>query len=639
MAYNLWFNVCGLIVLTALILINYIKFTAPFKKYTIFLALLWCSTISTVASITNNLLPGMAPLWLVRLSHTTYFIAHGLVPPLIVLYSYSLTDYTLQDWQTVMPWLLPSAFGMLLLITNWFSPCVFWLDELGGYHRGALMPLIYLITGECFAVAAFILIKNRRLISYRERISLLLFLCLAALSLLYQMLYPHMLVENITCAICLMISQMTVQNPELILDGATDMLTKQGFASFISPQFKRGHCFQVGFLTVDNYHELEKIYGFERIESKLLVIAEFLKQNEECIFARTESSTFCFVDKGFLNRESWDRLMHSLNSQKITEYLKQADVGMRFKIKVGSLECPTNADSFGALMELIDIAAKLPRNDDSCVMQLNAADVLALRRRKQIDSLVRRAVSDNMLYVVYQPIYNVKYDRFCCAEALLRMKTELLGDVSPGEFIQIAEENGSILEMTRFVLESVCSYIRSAGLAELGLDRIHINLSAVDCVQPELASGILDCLARYGISQEQIGLEITETAFSETSDNVLANLFSLSETGLSVMLDDYGTGYSNLSRLAKVPLDVVKIDKTLIDDILDSEAAQIILRNTINMIRGLNKRVLIEGIETKAQADYLTDMGCDFVQGYYYARPMDADSFRGLLCRQRENGK
>lgn len=634
MYYNLWFNICAFIVLSELLVLYYLKFNAPFKKYNIFLFLLWCGMISTVTSITNNVLPGIAPVWVIRTSNILYFLAHGLIPPGLLLYVYSLTDYSLRDWKQLIPWLIPSGFGTLLVMTSWFSDLLFWLDPLGGYHRGIMLPILYLITGYNFLCIAYTLSRYKKVIPRRERLSILIFLVMASLAMVFQLFRPDMLVENFICATCLMVSQLTVQNPEIILDGSTGMLNKQGFSSLLSPQLDRQHHFQVGFLVVDNYHELEKNYGFTRLETKMVILADYLKSHPGCTFARMDNRLFCFTPDNFQAGDSWNDLLQELEGKRMLKYLRQEGVGIRFRVKFGTITCPEDADSFGGLMELIDVAAKLPQDKEHDVVHLSTVDVLNLRRRKQIDELVRNAVANNMLHVVFQPIYCHTGQRFCSAEALLRMRTEKLGNISPAEFIHIAEENGSILQMTEFVVDSVCKFIQSARLKELNLRRIHINLSAVDCMQTDLAAKILACLERNQVSTDMISVEITETAFSSMPDSILANLDSLSDAGISVMLDDYGTGYSNLSRLVNVPLDVVKLDKSLVDDIMISEPARIIMEHTIQMMRKLNKKVLAEGVETKEQAEYLFAHGCSYIQGYYFARPMEPAALEALFREQ-----
>lgn len=636
MASNIWFNVCALFVLTALLVVYYTKFNAPFQKYNIFLWLVWCAEISTIASLCNNVLPGYVPNWVLRTSNTTYFFAHSLIPPALMLYVYSLTDNSLTNWQRLIPWLIPSAFSLLLIITSWYSDGLFWLDEGGIYHRGPLMPLLYLITVYNFIGILFILYKNWRLIPRMEGISVLIFLGLSSGAVIIQLFFPWLLVENFASAMCMMISQLTVQNPELILDGGSGMLNKQGFSNLVSPLFERKRPFQMGFLMVDNYHELEKVYGFTRLESRIRILTDLLKQHSGSIFSRLDNRLFCFVPEGFQNGSGWSSLLRDLEEETLVSNLREERIGVHLQLKIGILNCPQEIDSFGSMMELIDVASQMPMSKSQDVLRLSPVDVMKLQRRKQIAELVRSAVKDNSLFLMYQPVYGIQEGRFCSAEALLRMNTEKLGFISPAEFIPIAEDNGAILQLTRFVVETACNFIRNSNMKALNLRRIHINLSAIDCAQNDLAARILDVVQKSGIEHGMLSAEITETAFSSMPDSILSNLTDLSEAGISIMLDDYGTGYSNLNRLYSMPLDVVKLDKSLVDHVLTSESARIVLENTILMMKRLNKKILVEGVETKEQADYLISLGVNYIQGYYYARPMDSIHLEELFRAQAE---
>ena len=633
---NIWFNVCALCILIALVGLYYIKFRAPFKKYYIFLAMSWMALVSTVASLCNNVLPGHAPIWVLQVSNCVYFVAHGLLLPSLLLYVHSLTDHSLSDWKWLIPWMLPAAFSMLLILTSWYSGSLFFLDEQGGYHRGSMIWLLYLVTGFDYLGILVCLGRSWRVVAPRERNSVVIFLGISLTAVVIQLFFPWLLVENFASALCVMMFQLTVQNPELILDGSTGMLNKQGLVNLLTPMFDKQHSFQVGFLMVDNYHELEKIYGYTRLESRIGVVVGFLKQHPGVVFARLDSDLFCFVPENQQNSQSWMTLLQDMDEDALMRHLRRRRIGVRVQMKMGVVNCPKEAESISSLMELFDMAARLPMANDQDAFRLSPVDVQNLRRRKLIEEQVRSAVRDKSLSMVYQPIYDIRAKRFCSAEALMRMYTEKTGSVSPGEFIRIAEDNGAILKLTRFAVETVCRFLRTAELEKLGLGWMNINLSAVDCAQENLSSRMLDIIHSYQIEPGMISAEITETAFTSMPDSVLTNLTEMSRAGVTIMLDDYGTGYSNLNRLCSMPLDVVKLDKTLVDHVCTSESARIVMENTVSMMKRLNKKVLVEGVETKEQSDYLIGLGVDYIQGYYYARPMDAAHLEALFLSQLE---
>lgn len=634
MHYNIWFNVCALLVLAVLLILYALKFHAPFKKYCVFLALMLLSTVSTIASICNNTLPGIAPIWVLQLSNTIYFLAHNAIPPMLLLYVYSLTDFSLTTWRRLILWLIPSVFSFLLILTSWFSNGLYWLDASGGYHRGSMMPLLYLVAVYHFTATAYCLYFRWNLIPRHEGISIASFLVISAGAMTIQLLFPQLLVENFASALCMMISQMTVQNPDLIMDSSTGMLNKRGLSNLITPQFEMHQPFSIGFLLVDNYHTLERNYIFSRLESRLVMLADYIKQHPGVTCSRVNNRLFCFFPENIHCTEGWNTLMRDLESDALLQKLQHDGIGIRFQFKTGCINCPKDASSFGELMEVLSAAATIPMHQHDSVMWLSSVDISRMRRRKRIDELVRTAVQDGSLHVVYQPVYDVQKQRFCSAEALLRMTAREFGYISPAEFIPVAEENGAIVAMTQFVAESACQLIQNAARNGWLLDQIHINLSAIDCIQGNLSQRILEEIRRFQLDPSALSVEITETAFTSMPKSILQNLTELSEAGVDILLDDYGTGYSNLSRLYSIPLDVVKLDKTLVDDITHSEAARIVLENTIHMMLRLNKQVLVEGVETREQADYLISQGVRYIQGYYYAKPMSGEQLTELFRNQ-----
>lgn len=630
----IWFDVCAMILVALLLVLYYKKFSAPFQKYTLFLVLLWLNLISAITSLASFVLPGHAPLWVLRLLNALYFFAHGATPTALFLYVCSLTDYNLTHFHQLSAWLVPTVINTILSVLSIFFDIYFQLDPDGTYHRGPLIFIIYIFTCFHFFAIAYTLVQNRSLIPRLEHLSIHLFLVFMVSAIFIQLLFPNLIIENFICACCLMVSQLTVQNPEQIMDAPTRILNKAGFSYLLVPPLSDRKDFQVGFMILDNYYALEKVLGFDVLEQRIQTFADYLRTNTGCVFARVENRRFCFVSQGFQENGNVDAVLSKLREACITRQAKYP-VPARMQFKCGILRCPRDASSFTELMSLLDIAAQAPSSENTCLTRLDDGDIAKLRRYKQIEQLVQTAVEDGSLYVVYQPIYCTENHRFCSAEALLRMNSKSLGEISPAEFIPIAEQNGAILKMTQFVLETVCGFLRTSGIQEYGIRRVDINLSSLDCTQTDISQRILECIRENDLPPSLISVELTETAFSSLPESINRTLTALSQEGVRVLIDDYGTGYSNLSRLTRFPLDIVKIDKSLITDIPGSATARIVLDNTLDMMKHLQKRVLVEGVETQEQLDYLLPRNdCSYIQGYYFAKPMGEDELVDLFRAQ-----
>ena len=235
----------------------------------------------------------------------------------------------------------------------------------------------------------------------------------------------------------------------------------------------------------------------------------------------------------------------------------------------------------------------------------------------------------------YQPIYSIKDGRFVSAEALIRLTDEEYGFVSPALFIPAAERKGLMIPIGDFVLESVFEFISENDLPELGLSYIELNLSVAQCLQGDLADKIFALEKKYHINPERVNLEITETTYENIGEITDLNIKRLSENGFSFSLDDYGTGFSNMHRISRLPLKIIKIDKTMVDD-MENKSGMSVLSNTVSMMKDIDKEIVCEGVETKEQLDTLVSLGVDFIQGYYFSKPLSAKQFISFI-RERNN--
>ena len=209
---------------------------------------------------------------------------------------------------------------------------------------------------------------------------------------------------------------------------------------------------------------------------------------------------------------------------------------------------------------------------------------------------------------------------------MIRLNDSKYGFVSPGLFIPAAESRGLILPIGDFVLEDVYRFIAEHDLERLGIQYIEVNLSVVQCMQKDLPRKIKSLEVKYGVPPEKLNFEVTETTYDTVGGVIDGNLKKLSNMGYSFSLDDYGTGYSNMQRVSKLPLKMIKIDKSLVDDMATPDGMSI-MRNTIHMMKDIRKELVVEGVETEEAFHELKDMGCDFIQGFYFSKPLSEDEF------------
>ena len=255
----------------------------------------------------------------------------------------------------------------------------------------------------------------------------------------------------------------------------------------------------------------------------------------------------------------------------------------------------------------------------------------ASTKQLRLEALLHKAIDADELSLVYQPKVDLDSGRICGVEALLRWQNPSLGNVSPIEFIPIAERSGLMPELTLWVLQAICKQLKA--WVPLGIDhmRVALNLSPVELRDAGLAEKFLKILKEQDVSPTLLEVEITETAVIQNMDTAVQTLQVLKENGLKLAIDDFGTGYSSLSHLTSLPLHVLKIDGCFVRDLDTNINNQAIIQAIIAMANTAKLRVLAEGVETEAELAQLRDLGCDEVQGYLFSKPLTAPEATKLM--------
>lgn len=253
---------------------------------------------------------------------------------------------------------------------------------------------------------------------------------------------------------------------------------------------------------------------------------------------------------------------------------------------------------------------------------------------QEIRAETHRAIVKGEFCVYYQPIYGVRAKKFVCAEALVRWVHPTKGIVPPGKFIPVFERNGFIAELDLYVLEQVCKYQQKR--RKLGLEPfpISVNISRMSLYNPSLFDVISRLTERYGVEPKYFRIEITETAYNDNPAQLLETVNKLRENGFPVLMDDFGSGYSSLNTLKDIPIDMLKLDMKFMQGFENNTRVGTIVTAVSRMSKWLDVPMLAEGVETKEQYDFLKSIGCAYIQGYYFSRPVPEAQFTELTQKE-----
>lgn len=308
---------------------------------------------------------------------------------------------------------------------------------------------------------------------------------------------------------------------------------------------------------------------------------------------------------------------------------QQMEVGERsvdVRASLGLASYPEHAISAMDLLRCADEAMYAAKRNKSTVATYDAAKRQFREEHLSLLGDLRLAVEEGQLMLYLQPKVPLSGHGACEAEALLRWQHPLRGFVPPFDFIPYAEQTGFIRELTRWVLAQGCkeaALLRDAGMPT----RVSFNLATRDLLDASLPEYVSHCMHEAGLPAELVCLEITESGVMEDPNRAMDTLFHLRELGLALAIDDYGTGYSSLAYIKQLPVSELKIDRTFVNGICDSEADATIVRSTVELAHSMGFTVVAEGVETEQIANKLRELGCDFAQGYWYAKPMPLQDY------------
>ncbi|MEO5368168.1 MAG: EAL domain-containing protein [Magnetococcus sp. WYHC-3] len=387
------------------------------------------------------------------------------------------------------------------------------------------------------------------------------------------------------------------------------------------------------YLDLDRFKFVNDSLGHDRGDTLLVHVAQRIR---DCVrksdtVARMGGDEFCVL----LSSGHADQVCGSV-AEKIIEALRRPfllqERQVFIGVSIGIATFPQDAQDAEGLTRNADTAMFQAKELGGGGYRYFSAEMNARNmRRLEMEEALHLAVGRGELELHYQPRVDLKQNRIVGVEALVRWNHPQRGMVSPAEFIPLAEENGLILSIGEWVLETACRQARSwldAGVSGL---RVAVNLSGRQFQDPALLEKIRDALARYQLAAGSMELEITESVTMQDVEQTAAIVQQLRDLGLHLSVDDFGTGYSSLNYLKKLPLDCLKVDQSFVRDLTRDSDDAAIVDSIISMAHAMSLKVVAEGVEEQAQLDYLRQRGCDEVQGYLLSRPLPADKLTDLL--------
>lgn len=392
------------------------------------------------------------------------------------------------------------------------------------------------------------------------------------------------------------------------------------------------------FIDIDGFKDINDNYSHKTGDTLLKEFAQRLTQitRESDIVGRLSGDEFLLILE---NTEEMDDILNIIEKLKtaLLEPFMINENHIEITVSIGIACYPSDGDNADQLIHAADQAMyNVKKNGKNSYTFYSKEFSILSHEYFFIQNTLRKAIRDNDFSILYQPQFSLKDNSLTSIEALLRCNNEDISDIPISRLIHIAEESNLIHNISRYVLEKCCSQIKQWQDLTPPPFKIAINLSRKELSDKDLVEVIEKNLTACNIDASILEFEITESTLLQNSHFAKQNIDQLRKLGCSFSIDDYGTGFSSLSNLREFNLDKIKIDRSFISDLEESENDRIIVSATIAMIKQLGMTVVAEGVENKTQETILKAFGCDEVQGYYYAYPLEAEEVKKLLLEHKE---
>ena len=536
------------------------------------------------------------PLWICYLSNIVYLFLYNVMAVLFLLYVDSITKVPALKIPIRIIGATALLYDGIMLALTPSTHLVFFFDHELKYCHGSLMSTLYVVAFFVVLITYIMFMWVRKKFNAYQVFSITIFMVGVFLSVIYQMFHPKFVISNFVCAMVLFFIYTAFENQAYYLHGDTPCYNRLAFTKTIHKLKKHNKSYVIASVRIRDYDNVVRNLGRTFAEKLSDRIAERMSRtfgkNAYCIDVNSFAVVF---DEG-------------VNVKKAAERINLC-FGLPFQLEIEDKLTEFPVSPLFCIMdihdrdieghEMVEVLRKIDEKTAGDGRQEDVDKVLApLRREKELVSIIDRTIKTGGFEVYYQPIMEVESKKIISAEALVRMKDNDGRFVSPEEFIPVAERNGRVGDIGKFVFCEVCKLIKDIDLSEYGIKYIEVNLSPEQCDDSNLAQWMIDVMKKYNVNPGNINLEITETSEIEnygmdTLNNIMTELHN---TGITFSLDDFGSGFAAIDYLINLPVDIVKIDKGILWQAMNDETSMIILKSTIKMIQDIGKKIVVQSI-------------------------------------------
>jgi EAL domain-containing protein (putative c-di-GMP-specific phosphodiesterase class I) len=507
-----------------------------------------------------------------------------------------------------------AAFAGNILI--FLLPIYTYCEDGAVYTYGYGVSITYVFCLSFVILTLWMAIYNRKRMNSIRVEAVVLWILVWMCAAVIQFFFNKLLLVGYASCIGMMILFFKLENPEANLDRETGAFNSHVLYKYLGQLYDRNKSFSLLLISLEQHkNEIDAVD-----EERLVDIARFL-------LSLKGAKVFKNVEREFMVLYE-DSAQFDAGIEIILKRFEKAWDGRIYQPLYISIKDSSVASTTDEIYQLFRYYKQTSNQNDECkIIEIDRRMVEERREWAQMFKTIVDALKEDRVEVFYQPIYSVEKGHFSSAEALVRIRNTDGSIVPPGQFISVAEETGLIDLLGERVFEKVCQFIQKERIWKFEIEYIEVNLSVRQCEARSLAERYRAIMEQYDIKPSMINLEVTESASIRKRNVLIQNMQKLIEYGVSFSLDDFGNGESNLNYIVDMPVEIVKFDRDMTKSYFDNSKGRLVMETVTRMILNLGLKIVSEGVETEEQLEKMEKLGVQYIQGYYFSKPLPQDEF------------
>ena len=502
-------------------------------------------------------------------------------------------------------------------------PISFAMEGRQAYSYGLSTYIAYALAAIFILTTILLGIFKKKEMTYKKFRTIMTWQGIWLLCAVIQFIVPELLLIGFGSAFSVLILYTQLENPNVYLDNSTNSFNYAGFTNYVNDQFVYKKPFSIFIVKLDYLSQMVEVE--RKNNARFRISQTLINLGSDPVF-KLDDDLFAVA-----YNDKYKMKAHLEKFKDIKAEAKEAVTLLHYITIPNGLDFINPEEFFNFIQVHESIKEETLEVTDEVINEL--------RKVNKIHDLIEDALNEDRVEVFYQPFYNISTKKFSAAEALVRIRHTDGSIISPGIFIPISEETGQIIPLGIRVFEKVCQFISENDPKQLGLNNIEVNLSAAQFDFENPAKFIIETIEKYNIDPSMINLEITETAQNRNRSNLISNVNTLLEYGVSFSLDDFGTGRSNLDYLVDLPVQNIKFDYSFTQGYFSNKKVKQVLEGMTHTMHNMKLNIVSEGIETKEQLDAMLELGIEYIQGFYFSKPLPKEDFLDFLSTNNANGE